>query len=111
MELYHKELALFIDKAIDLELALARLYEVYARHITRDFGFWTKLETEEKNHAALLYTGKQFLEHNRFPNSLLPGSVQEIEKTIGIIGQVIEEFTARPDRDLAFEQALQLEKS
>lgn len=103
----------FIDEAIQLELNAAAIYSIFSETIPEDANFWAMLAWEEKNHAAVLKTGKEILvPQDQFPLEVLPNFVQLLIETNNWLRSLIEEFSkARPDRATAFEIALKIEKS
>lgn len=100
-----------IDKAVQLELNLAKLYRIFAEHFDEDREFWSLLESEEKKHSALLKTGYDFARINRFPERIFPEQAEALDESINFVQQCIVDFIAKPQRQLAFKMALELEKS
>jgi len=70
------DLRRLIDEAIKLELNMAELYLSFHNRFSEDAGFWWKLTIEEKNHASLLKSGKQyFLDAGMFSSELVGESL------------------------------------
>jgi hypothetical protein len=101
----------FIDEAVMLELNMAKLYGIFAEYIDVDRAFWNRLEKEEKKHAALLQTAREFVSFNRFPLTILPDDIGLLEKSNRLVAETIDKFIQHPDRDKAFSFALELEQS
>lgn len=99
----------FIDEAIKLELNMARLYNVFAEHVDEDASFWNQLESEERNHAILLKTGKDFVKFDRFPETILPDQLALLKESNKFVDQCMEDFMDNKDRRLAFDLAIKLE--
>jgi len=102
-----------LDEAVLLENNTARLYLIFAVAFPGDAEFWGQLACEEKNHAALICTVKDFfLAKGLVPNSLFSASYQELmqanEKVAALIGQFEK---APPSRREAFIAALAVEES
>jgi len=100
-----------IDEAIQLELNMSRLYGIFSEHIVEDRAFWFRLEIEEKNHAALLKTGKDFAAFKRFPSGLIPDNLKVLQESNWKVLEAIDKFVKNPDRELAFKLASDLENS
>ena len=67
-----KELSRILDETIQLELNVADLYLSFAQAFSEDKDFWSHLAVEEKNHAALLRSGKlESLNKGQFPAKVL----------------------------------------
>jgi hypothetical protein len=106
----HKVEELF-DKAIQLELNMAKLYRIFAEHFDEDKVFWSRLESEEQNHAALLRTGSDFARINRLPEKIFPEQTESLDESIRFVQKCIVDFIAEPQRQLAFKMAIELEES
>ena len=100
-----------IDEAIELELNMSKLYGFFSEYIEHDRSFWYRLGIEEKNHAALLKTAKDFISFARFPQGLMPEDLQMLQESNSKVLETINRFLENPDRELAFKMALELEKS
>jgi CheY-like chemotaxis protein len=103
----------FIDEAIQLELNAAAIYTIFSEAIPEDANFWATLAWEEKNHAAVLKTGKDVLMPiDQFPVEILPNVIQALLDTNNWLNSLIEEFNAcKPDRKTAFSTAVKIESS
>jgi len=103
----------FIDEAIRLELNAAEIYALFSEIIPEDADFWAGLSWEERNHAALLKTGRDvLLPLEQFPTEILPDFIQSIIETNQRL-QSLKDLYARqlPDRQAAFAAALEIESS
>ena len=100
-----------INEAIKLELNMAKLYGIFSEYNDDDRIFWNRLEVEEKNHAALLRTAKDFISFNRFPRNLIPDNLDALVQSNQKIARAIDSFIANPGRERAFTLAIDLEKS
>jgi hypothetical protein len=101
----------FIDEAIKLELNMSRLYGIFAEYLDEDRHFWNRLVMEEKNHAALLKTAKDFISFSLLPKNILPNDIESLEESNRRVEETIDKFIKDPERDNAFTYALELEKS
>jgi len=101
----------YINTAIELELEMSELYRVFSQHIREDVNFWYRLEIEEKNHAALLKTAREFVKFNKMPDGLLPDNPEILEETNRRIKEAKESFLKAPARELAFSIAYELENA
>jgi hypothetical protein len=101
----------FIDEAVKIELNMSRLYSIFSEYIDEDRAFWNRLETEERNHAALLKTAKEFVNFNKFPNNLVPENLEALVESNRLILETIDQFIGNPGREMAFSLAIELEKS
>ncbi|MEA3487197.1 MAG: hypothetical protein U9R20_06020 [Thermodesulfobacteriota bacterium] len=67
-----KDFSYLIEESINLELNIADLYFLFHELFPEDADFWWRLVLEEKNHAALIRSGKKYFEPvNKFPRNLL----------------------------------------
>ena len=103
----------FIDEAIQLELNAAEIYTIFSEIIPEDANFWATLAWEEKNHAAVLRTGKDVLMPiDQFPVEILPNVIQVLVDTNNWLNSLKEEFSeCKPDRKTTFITAIKIESS
>jgi len=103
----------FIDEAIQLELNAAAIYTIFSEVIPEDANFWATLAWEEKNHAAVLKTGKDVLiPIDQLPVEMLPNVIQVLVDTNKWLNSLKEEFSEhKPDRKTAFTTAMKIESS
>ena len=102
-----------IDESIELELNVADLYLLFYGLFPEDSDFWWKLASEEKNHAALIRSGKEFFEpRKQFPHNLLTNKLQELKDTNSGLKSMIKELrSVFPLRQEAFNIAFKIESS
>lgn len=102
-----------IDESISLELNVSRLYAVFYNAFEEDEDFWWKLTLEEKNHAALIRSGKNYFRTiNRFPEKLLHDRLEDLMGINERLISLIEEFKENPpSREQAFNLAYRVENS
>jgi CheY-like chemotaxis protein len=107
------DLEQFIDEAIKLELNAAEIYAIFAAGMKEDADFWAGLSWEERNHAAILKTGKEMLlPAGQFPEELLFDFIQPLVETNTWLQALKDEFSEKlPDRLAAFAIAIKIEKS
>jgi len=55
-----------LEEAILLELHVSKLYLLFSKLFPEDADFWWQICLEEKNHAALLKSGKTLFCHRNF---------------------------------------------
>lgn len=105
------ELSLLLDESIKLELNVADLYMIFHKTFAEDADFWWQLMLEEKNHGALIRSGKEYYAPiGSFPVDLLSTTLQELKKTNTDIVAIIEQYRASPpSRETAFNVALKIE--
>jgi CheY-like chemotaxis protein len=103
----------FIEEAIQLELNAAEIYSIFSKAIPEDANFWATLAWEEKNHAAVLKTGKDVLMPiDQFPGEILPNVIQTLVDTNLWLNSLKEKFSElKPDRETAFAIAIKIESS
>jgi hypothetical protein len=108
-----QELNRLIDEAIKLEQNMAGLYNRFAYWFPEDKEFWWTLVMEEKNHAALLRSGKEsFLPNGLFPTGMLPDSRGELETANQKISEFIQQYKgSQPSKSEAFNIAYAMERS
>lgn len=107
----HKDLESYIEKAMELEIATSRLYALFAKRCPEDASFWNQLQLEEMNHAALLRAGKKFAGYDKFPETLMPEQITELDESIRMIAQFEDDFNRELSREKAFAIAQDLENS
>jgi hypothetical protein len=107
------DLDIRIEESIALELNVSEIYSLFRDLFPRDAEFCQELVMEEKNHAALIRTGRDYFEPiNKFPHHLLEGSLQELEDTNNYLRSLIQAFKETPpSREKAFQVALEIENS
>ena len=97
-----------LEEAISLELNVSRLYKKFF-DCDEDSEFWWRLMLEEKNHAALLKTGKDYF-LKMLPSEILPESLNELVEANKTIKELIDSKDT-PSRAEKFKIALKLEES
>ncbi len=105
------ELLQLIDEAVELEMNIGKLYSLFSRRCSEDREFWSQLELEEYNHAALLKAAKEFVAYSKFPLELIPKTTEQINQSINQIEISYQRFEEDPDRFTAFSMAYELENS
>ena len=107
-----EELYRTVDESIRLELNMADLYQQFALWFPEDNPFWMTLAMEEKNHAAMLRSGKEgFLDQGIFPEDLL-APLPNLQKVNQKISEFIQQGKLRkPSREQVFSTAYRLELS
>ena len=107
-----KKLRQIIDESIRLEGHLAELYQQFAIWFPDDDHFWLTLAMEEKNHAAMLRSGKEsFLDQGIFPTDLL-GPFSGMKQVNQRISEFIQQGKLnKPTRTRVFNTAYRLEVS
>jgi ferritin len=109
----HKNITYLIKESINLELNVSNLYFLFHNIFPEDEEFWWKLVLEEKNHAALLQSGKEhFKPLKKFPYKLLHHNLQDLKDTNSTLLSLINKFNNTPPlREEAFNIALKIENS
>ena len=69
-----------LQVSIHLELQVSELYLLYHETFQQDKDFWWKMALEEKNHAALLKSGRLYLEMGMFPAELIHGKIEVLNE-------------------------------
>ena len=108
-----KELLQLLDESIRLELNVAEIYNVFCAAFSEDADFWWKLLLEEKNHAALLQSGKdRFIPKDAFPKELISSSLEHLQGANKELVALIKKYRVTPpSREATFNIALKLEQS
>lgn len=108
-----KEPSRILDETIQIELNLADLYLSFGQAFAEDRDFWLRLATEEKNHAALLRSGKlESADSDDFPAKALTTNLDALVKVRKEIKALIKEWKRKPpSRASAFETAIKFEES
>jgi ferritin len=105
--------ASLIEESINLELNVSKIYAHFFKLFPDDAAFWWKLVVEEKNHAALIRSGKEYFEPLRkFPHDLLAPLLQTLKDTNSRLDSLLKKYEeAPPSREEAFNIALKIETS
>jgi len=108
-----KELSRILDETIQLELNVADLYLSFAHAFSEDKDFWSHLAVEEKNHAALLRSGKlESLNKGQFPAKVLTTNLDALIRVNKEIKALVKKHQRKsPSRASAFEVAIKVEES
>lgn len=109
----NNDLLNIIDESIKLELNASELYYIFYENYIEDSDFWWELHMEEKNHASLLRSIKEFfVPYNKIPEDLVVDNLRLLKETNKEIEDIIEYVKkAKPSRLAAFTTALKLEQS
>lgn len=102
-----------IAEAINLELNVSELYLAFQARYEEDSAFWWELALEEKNHAALLKSGKDiFLTLGEFPQELIAASLESLVEANREIVTILRNLEKEnPTREQAFSIAIKIEES
>lgn len=101
-----------LEEAINLEMNVSDIYMMFSNSFPDDREFWWQLCVEEKNHAALLKAGIEFVSANMFPEELLFARIEDLQKVNSELTRIKEEYGLRPpSRHEALRLALKLEDS
>jgi hypothetical protein len=69
------------------------LYFLFHTLLPDDADFWWKLVLEEKNHAALIKSGKEYFEpKGKFPHNLLAKSLEDLEDINSRLNYLIKKY-------------------
>ena len=109
----HKDIISIIEESINIELNVSNIYLLFHNLFPDDKEFWWKLVLEEKNHAALIQSGKDHFEPlKKFPLKLLHHNLRELKDTNSNLLSLINNFKdTPPSREEAFKIALKIENS
>jgi len=100
----------YLIALIELEENASRLYLTFSSLIKEDYNFWWGLSNEELNHSAILKTGIQFAKINKLPH-ITTENLEDVRKLNKQFDGIIEDFEKNPNRQKAFEIALEIESS
>lgn len=108
-----KDFTSLIEETINLELNVAEAYLLFYNLFPEDETFWWQLMLEEKNHAALIRSGKEHFEPgNNFPHDLLMKNLKELEDENSKLESLIKKYKSNPpSREEVFNAALDFENS
>ncbi len=101
------------EESINLELSVSNIYACFLELFPGDADFWWKLVLEEKNHAALIQSGKlYFATLGEFPQELLAPVLRNLKDTNNLIMNLTEKYAnTPPSREEAFNIAYKIENS
>lgn len=105
--------SLLLDESIQLELNLAKLYDLFNDHFLEDEEFWWQLSMEERSHAALLQQEKKQPQPLAFfPENLLAKDLEALREHNAFIVGHAKRFAEQPcSREAALNLALKIELS
>lgn len=101
----------YLRESIKLELNASKLYLLFSEYNEEDNDFWWKLSIEESNHAALLKSGINYINVDKFPIELLPKNIDNVIKVNNQFDDIINDYKTNPSREKSFEIAIKLEES
>lgn len=109
----NEEFSQLAEESIQLELNVAKLYQIFRSTFPDDASFWNDLILEEDRHAALIQSLKDTIEPaGILIDTLLSESIQEIKDANNKIISLITKYKdTPPSREEAFRTALKLEQS
>ncbi len=107
------ELIQLAEEAMKVELNVSELYMIFYLEFQDDSDFWWSLVIEEKDHAALIRSGLDYLiPIGRFPEEIIGPVLSELVETNNKLSPMIAEYRETPpSRTTAFNVALQIETS
>lgn len=86
-----------VDDSIKLENKVGELYLAFHNTHPEDAAFWWELSLEERNHASLLRSGRDyFFDAGLFPEELLLHSINDLEQNIGLLEKVYYQNSNTP---------------
>ena len=100
-----------IDESIQLELLVSELYLVFHSSFPEDASFWWRLVEEERNHAALIKSAREyFAPVDRFPAGMVHNNLSELTEVNAALRTLLNTYSEiPPSRNEAFRCALDLE--
>jgi len=109
----NKEFTALFDESVKLEHHVADLYFLFHELFLEDKAIWWQLALEERNHAALIRSGKEFFKPlGKFPHELLAPVLQHLKDTNSRLSSQIKKLKeTSPSREEAFKIALEIENS
>ncbi|MEN8141716.1 MAG: rubrerythrin family protein [Thermodesulfobacteriota bacterium] len=107
------DFAYLLEESLQLELNIADLYLLFEKLFPEDAKFWWQLSLEEKNHGALIRSGKEmFLPIGQFPHDFIKDRLQILIDTNSEINSLIRKYQDNgPSREEAFNIAFDIENS
>jgi hypothetical protein len=102
-----------IDASIQLENNVASIYSIFYATFEQHAEFWWQLHLEERNHAALMRTVRDYFQPiGIFPKQMLCDNLEQIDECNRRMQELIHRYNDQPpDETEAFNIALQLEQS
>ena len=92
-----KDFTTTIEESINLELNVADLYLLFYKLFPEDADFWWELSLEEKNHGALIRSGKElFLPIKKFPHDLIEDRLQALVDTNSKLNSLVKKYEVNP---------------
>lgn len=108
-----KQLELITEESIQLELLVSELYLLFHELFPDDGKFWWRLVEEERNHAALIRSAREyFAPVDQFPEKLVSDNFAALREANKHLQELLATFReAPPQRAEAFNCALKLEST
>lgn len=101
-----------VNKAMELEFNIGKLYIKFRDICPEDAEFWWKLVIEKNNHAVLIRSGADFfMETGLFPAEILPSFLSDLQEANNKLASLLEQYDKNPpSREDAFNIALETER-
>ena len=108
-----EQLLRLTDESISLELLVSELYMLFHTIFPEDAKFWWRLVEEERNHAALIRSAREYFDPvERFPLKLISQNLPVLEEANRKVKELLERYSKNyPERAEAFNCALRLERT
>jgi hypothetical protein len=102
-----------IDKSIQLEKNVSKIYLVFKETFECDAEFWWELVVEEEHHAAIIKSGKLYFEPiHQFPEDILSTTIEDLDMANQTCEECLQKYKMiAPTREEAFNLGLKLESS
>jgi len=108
-----EDIILLIDESEKIELRIGDIYTLFYNSFPEDSKFWWELAIEEKNHAALIRSGIEFLKSSiGLPNNLLHSNLKDLKDMNYELLSILDTLKEKPpSREEAFNYAWMIENS
>lgn len=108
-----KQLEELTEESIQLELLVSDLYLLYYELFPEDGKFWWRLVEEERNHAALIRSAREyFAPIDQFPEKLVSDNLAALKGANKELRELLATYRKNPPtRNEAFHSALKLEST
>jgi rubrerythrin len=97
-----------IEACIDVENAVAEIYNSFSNNLPAARSFFRELSKEEENHATVLAVAMGYHRMERLPEHVVPESLPEIYGTLDLARNIQDKVKSR---DISLEEALEMSLS
>jgi rubrerythrin len=97
-----------IEACIDVENAVAEIYNAFSNNFPEARSFFRELSKEEENHATVLAVARGYHRIGKLPERAVPSSLPEIYGTLDLARNIKDKVKSR---EISLEEAIEMSLS